>query len=579
MPAKATHAIPIQVELGQPLEPLTPEAFRDQLRQTLADRAAASLAGLHLPAAAVTVTPSPAPVAFQVRVHGTVQPLPMAVLEQHTPAPVPDPSEAHRAQTTDATSTGQAGDENSDLAERLSDLAWQAIARRPSCLLGPDHAAWLPFPAWLRRPGREQATHPDDVTAYLLDLGVRAPERERLATELAQQPDAPVDLAEMLFEEYRVGVVELHLSPEVFRTATGRAPLPSDRIHVSDASIEARVRDQVASFSNSLRNRQGLHLPPVELVLAPDLPEPGCAVRINEHRSLPVRLQADGGQPRAKEPSSRPSRPPSVVRRLPGSVGRLATEHQEAFPLTTVLAAMQEELDRAAYRFIGMTEVEYMLARLEVRLPALVQAALSRFSIAELTRVLRALVWEHTPLRDLRAILDGVLCFAWVPLDPERRGVVVDERVVLPAALPPGAADDLPYLLEGARGALAPGRRARWAKRSLLVLGGSLERRLEQVQSSWATGDAPPADARTLREELQAAVRTATSDVGDHALVTSAGARWIAHALLADNLPHLAVISRHELESDAPRNSAGVIRAQRRRSSAKAARPSAPGDR
>jgi hypothetical protein len=578
MPAEAAGAIPIELELGDPLTPLISPVFLDQLRQTLADRAAARLDALHLPAAAVTVRPSDAAVALQVHVHGTVQPLPTAFVEQHT-APGPSPGKARRGQTTAAISAGQLCDDDGALAARLSDLAWQAIARRPSCLLGPDQAAWLPLPAWLRGPMRGKAApYPHDLTGYLLDLGVGTPKPDRLATQVARQPDASVDLAEALFEESRVGVVELHLSPEAFRAATGRAPPPSGRVRLSDATIDSRIREQVAFLADSVRSRQGLHLPPVELVSAPDLPDPGCAVRINEHLSLPVRLRPGGGRPRAKAPSSGPSLPPSVVHRLPGRVGRLINARQEGV-LSAALEAMQAELDWAAYRLIGRTEVEYMLARLEARLPALVQAALSRFSIAELTRILRALVWEHTPVLDLRAILDGLLCFAWVALDLGRRGVVLDERVVLPAALPPGAADNLPYLLEGARGALSPVQTAGSAKRSLLVLEGSLERRLERFQSSWATGDVPPTSVHTLRDEVQAAVSSATSEVRDHALVTTAGARWIAHALLADNLPHLPVISWHELGPDALRNSTGVIRAQRRRSSAKAAGPSAPGGR
>ena len=579
MPARAHRPIPIQVELGRPLEQLISSTFLEDLRQAVDDRADAMLTELHLPTAAVTVQRSRARVILQVRVHGTVQPLPIPVLEPYMSRRAASPSPTRREQTADDGNTDAPGNDYGDLVASLSDLAWHGVARRPSCLLGPDHAARLPFPAWLRGATMEPAS-PDDVMGYLLDLGVRAPEPERLATQLAQAPDASVDLAETLFEEYRADVVELHLSPEAFRAMSGDAGLSASRVRVSDAIVDTRVQEQVASFAGNLRNRQGLQLPPVELVLASDLPNPGCAVRINEHLSLPMRLQPGSGQPGAKEPFATPYRPPSVMR-LPRGLDRPATAPQDDLfigALATALEAMQQELERVAYRLLGMSDVEYLLARLEAQLPALVHATLSQFSVTKLTRLLRALVWERTGLRDLATILDGLLSFAWVATQPRTSGVVFDERIVLPAPLPAEAANDLPYLLEGARALLAPMRTARWAKSRLLTFEDSLEHRLEQVQIRWATGEGPSTDARTLWEELEAAIRTVTRDAYDHALVTSAGARWITHALLTDNFPDLAVVACHEVGPDMP-GPARVIRSQRRRSSVRTASPSGLGDR
>jgi flagellar biosynthesis component FlhA len=77
-----------------------------------------------------------------------------------------------------------------------------------------------------------------------------------------------------------------------------------------------------------------------------------------------------------------------------------------------IAAAFARAGTPSAHRVLNIDDVEEDLAAVELRFPMLVHAALARYRLGEVTRLLRALAREQISIRDLRRILDVLLSMA-----------------------------------------------------------------------------------------------------------------------------------------------------------------------
>jgi FHIPEP family len=601
MTGSAAPRIPLAVEIDSGIEQLAPPPVQTQLREAVTDALAAALDDVGLVGApAVSVRRSPSARAIRIRVHGLGLPIAPELLERiwHAAgATVSDRVEpgARQAGYPDGWLRDDAAWQRSDNSASVDPTATvaavvrHAIARRPSCLLDPD----MKLPAVVRGPtggaGSELVGPSRAVAAALLDLGVGVPDPAHIASRPGQRPTD--ELVEELFEQTRSHRVELRASSEMISAMAGCQPR-ADGLWLTDPAVDRATRAHFSDAAGKLFARRGLRLPPLAFVPSDKVPPGTVAAQVNSQLGVPVRLLAEKEDRPNRRPA--PSEPPglrSMVQRLGRQrSNRVVGDQQGGDPpgagpdreaaVAAARSALDWEVDWAADRLIGLSDVEYMLARLEAHLPVLVHEALARRSFAVLTRVVRLLAREHVSVRDLSGILEGLLRYRWVGFDPGDR-LVFDDRVVLPEGIPRPVADGLPFLLEGARRPLATAPRgsspALDDAAAVLILDRRLEQHLERHAIAAAGGwsrSPSSVGGKELSGELAERFRDAVWATGvgrAPILVTTAGARWAAHALLYPELPAVTVLSRDELGPNAALKVAQTVRFPRRSASGAAA--------
>ncbi len=84
-----------------------------------------------------------------------------------------------------------------------------------------------------------------------------------------------------------------------------------------------------------------------------------------------------------------------------------------------VMFDIYEVLSKHAYEFIGINEVQEMLDSLEGIYPALVRNAIPKsINLPKLTDILRRLVKEGIPIKDLKTILESIIEYSQIENDP-----------------------------------------------------------------------------------------------------------------------------------------------------------------
>lgn len=96
--------------------------------------------------------------------------------------------------------------------------------------------------------------------------------------------------------------------------------------------------------------------------------------------------------------------------------------------------ALTEEITWRAGRLVGVEDIEFQLAQIRLSFPALVRTAIACYSLGDLTRVMRTLVAEGVSIRNVRAILEGMLKFDTITVPSEY--IPFDARLELPETKP-----------------------------------------------------------------------------------------------------------------------------------------------
>jgi hypothetical protein len=330
--------------------------------------------------------------AIRIRVHNRLQPYPASEMARawavvappelsdlvampDDPLAFPDEWFREWARTRDG------GDPSGSalVASFMRELVHSVILRRPECLVGNGQVkAFLSDRQHVvRRIGRDAAERDAHVLLRsLLALGLSVRETDvvwvSLATgqRLGRGVEDSVEAAAAALRPHRI---EVHAHPSL---------LPDKQDAQANLAFEADLMQMEVDLFQEL----GIRLPDVEVRAAPELPEQAIRVRIN-HCLGAVRVG-----------------------------------------VTTLVEALRVELRDRGSVLLGIEDVEYLLSRLDDIFPELVSASLERLSLADLTRVLRALVAERVSIRDIRAMLERLLQFETIPVDPLDY-LVIDERL------------------------------------------------------------------------------------------------------------------------------------------------------
>jgi type III secretion protein V len=305
--------------------------------------------------------------------------------------------------------------------------------------------------------------------------------------------------------------------------------------------LDARLRQVAAHLADEL----GLVIPAVEVLIDARLPLRGWEVRL---RGVPLRrgqhpdgrLLADVGP--AALPPDLPAEPAEhpATGALASWVPLSAAEQLKRSGLTLldgadcISAALEAALRSSSPELLGVDETQRLLDGLAAKYPALVREVIPRrIDPGGLAELLRRLLAEELPIRDLRDVLEAVAR----QKDGEKDPILLTERV---------------------RAALArqiTHRHARDGHVEALVLDAQAE---EAVRGA-IRPDGQLALEADFAEALLAAVRRELETQRGAVLLTSGDLRRHVRRLVAAEHPRLPVLAFHELLPDVEVDRVGTL--------------------
>ena len=310
------------------------------------------------------------------------------------------------------------------IAELVARLVLEVIALRPSSLLMPEDAAALIGDGGAAPPlaDREAAA----LLRSLLDLGVRLPDGERIrdaVRALRAASRSTEDTLEELFEQLRARQVEIEASPDVFAELTGDGA-DGVRLAADDPGVPQSVRTALGIAYGYRLEELGLR-PRLVFTRVDRFELPEIRLKLNDRTSPSIPVPADGEIAVMTSPGAlaelgvdaRPLVDPVTGLENSAVTADASTTLEDAGFLPVprvsyVAAAFARAATPGAHRVLSIDDVEEDLAAIEARFPVLVHATLARYTVGEITRLLRALAREQISIRDLRRILDILLSLA-----------------------------------------------------------------------------------------------------------------------------------------------------------------------
>jgi hypothetical protein len=451
---------------------------------------------------------------------------------------------------------GEPDMEMEDLSpEALTDAVCLAVAEvirgRPDLLLGRgqvsgyrglldlDQAAVPTSDEWLR-----------SVVAPVLTLGISMSHLgdAREAVLAGWQRGSPAeDLAENLIETLAPRTIEIHV------------PTGDLRAFTLDADEQDRLAFQNAT--KELLSLLGVKSPPFSFVRSESLPTTTFAFRVNHVMCSPWKgLAPNELFAAAPAPSVTSKRP--LLNPIDGSSGVVVDRDVAGefsgygFPILTpveyVAASLLHEIRSRAHWCVRRSTVASQLEESSLLFPELVWAVRRRFSDDQIARVLRELLREDIPVRDMQWILERLLAFEWARVDSVRTLVVNDVLPILHRSNPSGDPEALAaFVRAGISRPLVERLGRSQEKTSVHVLDPRLEEDIcERLRSSPDEGEIDGTFEARVREAILETTEIAAFSTPHALLVSSFEVRSLLRELVPLGWLRLPIVSRMEL----PRN-------------------------
>jgi hypothetical protein len=555
--------VPIRLEMVQPLGAALGGDAGAILKMRVEQEIATLMSELGLPGTpTVEITSRSATRPLRVVVHGFTVPYPMRLLLSAQPDFAPDPGPRSRSSNVIISPAAWTSlikdrlDGACPVEWAVSFVSWLAVVvirLAPSCLVADAQAA-----AYLgdrsEEADSERRAFARQVLAGLLDLGVGLRSRNVVLSlmEIGVAAGAsPTQIIEQAFRRLRGYEVSLAAHPEYLGELLG-SPLEA-MMAPDELPPDQELRQQFDYVGEAVR--EDLGLPPPRFRLAPDpsVAAGWLAVQLHDQRGWPVR----GLRPNAllvPESARRVSQRGLEIRAMQNPyTGEEGTEVPAAsgpvldavgIPYWTAAAfaaiVTHLALRRRVETLIGPAEVEILLAELALDQPDLVALTTQLCTITELTGVLRALVREGIPIRDLQTILEQlVLREVGTVIDPD------DDR--------PG--DDGLASIQQLTGRIRRGLHSaisgQFAGRHRRLLALRTDHDFQRRAVALLRSAEPSEEAREqLLDELWEAVQQASRAGAHPVVITSDGARWAVRRVIDSELPELPVLAESEIRND-----------------------------
>lgn len=437
----------------------------------------------------------------------------------------------------------------SDLIEHLTA---EVLSLHPDSLLAPEQAV-----DHLAGAGAELHDGVPAVLRLLLQQGVSISDKDRIielmqgAVSLGRNPE---DTAEEVLAALRAPAIEIHVDDVTFNALVD--PVGNvDRISLDDPRVSGTLAEAMALVSDLQLKRLGV-LVPVVLVRAPDAETCEMQIKINDRLGPPVPLPAPGEHGVSAPPatleregvSSRGLVDPVAGMHLSAvaesdAAAVIAAGHVPVLPAVYLAGSFGRALIALGSRLITVDRVEAMLAYFEEEFPVLVHAALARYSLSDLTRLLRTMAREGVAVDDLWRILNALVVFAEVehPELEQNRLDAVHTRVRLELG---------DRITVDSCGLTAIGA----GEAAVFETDGAFELRIGQ----WADRPPPDTEVRATRQAVWDAF-AAAPEPAEPVILTSSQARATLRAALDHEFPDVCVLSREEIPTDIPVTPLGLI--------------------
>jgi hypothetical protein len=576
------------IELGDALEPLTQATATAALTRAIEADVEGAMRSLGLAGhAQVELESGETARPLRLRVNGVAQPYPPALVRRAWIAVAPPELRSRAAAAKQAPPSYP----SAWLAEYVKELedsdtaGWSLVAtfvrrltlaillERPSRLLGDNQ---------VRAYARATSLPPRAVAPVLrrlLDLGVSVHDRDVVAEifgegEEIQRPRE--DTVEAAFAQLRSHAAQLRIHPRTLGALLEGSP-PAEPFSVHASAVPEPVRASFDELEQMFFSQFGFQLPELTWVPTPSIPEGMLSVKLEEWTGLPIPLVLPGQLVVDSEPEGLPVQTLGtavhpVTGAAHGVVDRLAKFRLEEAgytargPTDWVVVNVFAELAAHADQLFGLEDLEYQLARLRYQLvrldngddvvvegtyPALVDTVLARFTLGDLTRVLRAMISEGLSIHNLPSILERLLEYDTVSSDPT--AVVLDDRLPLAPGTHDGWQATYASLRRGLRSYIS--HRFTWAENTVTayLLEPELEARLAtgiQRTHGIPTHPLPDDEAEAFRDAVWQELSSSGNSSSGPVILTSEGVRASVRRLLEAELPDLPVLSYAELRPD-----------------------------
>jgi hypothetical protein len=576
------------IEFGDALEPLTREAAGAALTRAIEADVEGAMRALGLAGQAqVELRSGETARPLRLSANGAAQPYPPALVRRAWIAVAPPELHARAA----ATKHAPASYPSAWLAEYVKELedsdtaAWLLVAtvvrrltlaillERPSRLLGDSQ---------VRSYARATSLPPRALAPALrrlLDLGVSVGERD-IVTEVVgagEEMHRPrEDTVEAAFAQLRSHAAELRVHPDTLGALLEGSP-PTEPLSVHGSGVPEEMRASFRELEQMFYTQFGFQLPELTWVPTPSIPEGMLSVRLEEWTGLPIPLVLPEQRIVDAEPEGLPV--PSLgtaVHPVTGAARAIVDRSAEG-PLEDagyvtrgatdwVVLNVFAEAAAHADQLFGLEDVEYQLARLRYQLvrldngdrvvvegtyPALVDAVLARYTLGDLTRILRAMISEGLSIHNLPSILERLLEYDTVSSDPA--AVVLDDRLPLVPGTTDGWQATYASLRRGLRSYIS--HRFTWGGNTVVayLLEPELEARLAtgiQRTHGIPAHPLPDEEAEAFRDAVWQELSSAGNAPAGPVVLTTEGVRASVRRLLEAELPDLPVLSYAELRPD-----------------------------
>ncbi|MBN1479259.1 FHIPEP family type III secretion protein [candidate division KSB1 bacterium] len=327
-----------------------------------------------------------------------------------------------------------------DVVAFINILCLEIIKLQPSVLLGPAQVEAYRF-SLLSQFGISNKSDDNSVLnsqllrrllSIVLDFRISISDVERVYPILREgfdKNDSAEDIAEHLIVELRSDKIQVQLPPEYLKQLT--------------LSHSAEGQTLFALMRDGLFYDHGLRFPDFSFALNESL-KPNCfAFQINDLTTAPqlglppekVLVNDTAERLRVLNISGIPALNPVQANEF-SLIDVQDQDVAENAGLTSwdqlgyLILCLSMELRRHGVCFVHLEQVEKNLNQLEESFPALVAAATEKYSIAQITQVLRALVAEELSIRNLRLILERHLHYDYIIVDSSKY-IVFDDRLPL----------------------------------------------------------------------------------------------------------------------------------------------------
>jgi hypothetical protein len=582
-------ALRLVLELGDALEPLARSSASAAVRRSIEADVEGVLRSLGLAGEAqVELRSGETTRPLRIWVNGAVQPYPPVLIRRAWIAVAPPELRSRAAATKQSAPSTYPTAWLGEYVKELDDsntAGWALVAtvvrrltlavllERPSRLLGDGQVTAYARATSL--PPRAVAP----ALRRLLDLGVSVRDHDVVADVVGrgEEIDRPrEDTVEAAFAQLRAHTAELRVHPHTLELLL-KSPVPAEPFSVHAPAVRDAVRARFRELEQMFFTQFGFQLPELAWVPTPSISEGMLAVKLDEWTGLPIPVVLPGQRIVDAEPGDLPV--PSLataVHPVTGAARAIVDQSAKRKledagyvtrgPTDWIIVNVFADAAAHAGRLLGLEDVEYQLARLRFQLvqldkgdhvvdgtyPALVDTVLARYTLGDLTRILRAMVSEGLSIHSLPSILERLLEYETVSSDPATTMVLDDRLPVFPGTQNSWQAV-YAALRRGLRSYIS--QRFTWSEHTVAayVLDPELEARLAtgiQRTHGIPTHPLPDHEAEAFRDAIWHELSNAGNVPAGQVVVTSDGVRASVRRLLEPELPELPVLSYAELRPD-----------------------------